>query len=224
MSYNVLNFRIHKTRVRHRRSKMAGKGGERTFGRKIQNTAHVQMRLEFRGVINFRKEHVQKPSHPKSGVLIWRFWKVGPERQYSFLHLKVNFSLIFSVPSCVYPSDSLFFLVLEGENLEHPSTKEDHSQILRYLVSKKKSTKEVKIFIFEWRATLKVIFLVNLRMCSSWKHTPVCQNHVILSWIFEQDVLWPFLTVYWNIMRNEKNLRPACFTVLKTKNKRKVDF
>ena len=36
MSYQVLNFWIRMTRVWHVRSEMAGKGGERTFGRKIQ--------------------------------------------------------------------------------------------------------------------------------------------------------------------------------------------
>jgi hypothetical protein len=34
--YHVLNYRIPATRVWHMRSKMAGKGGERTFARKIQ--------------------------------------------------------------------------------------------------------------------------------------------------------------------------------------------
>jgi hypothetical protein len=143
MPYHLVNFCILTARVWHARTKMAGKGGERTFARKIQKWAHVQMMFIFRCVIKFRKEHVQKPSHPKSGVLIWRFWKVVPERQFSLLHLKINFFLVFSVSSWVYHSNTLIFNELEGKNIEYPSTKEDHSQISRIFVSKKKSSMEV---------------------------------------------------------------------------------
>jgi hypothetical protein len=152
---------------------------------KSRKWAHVQMMFIFRRVINFRKEHGQKPSHAKSGVLIWGFWKVVQERPFSFLHLKINFSLVSLVSGCVYHSDTLILYVLEGKNHEYPSTKEDHSQISRYFVSKKKSSVEVKIFIFKKLATLQVIFLVNLRMRCSWKHNPVCQGHEILSLIFD---------------------------------------
>jgi hypothetical protein len=48
--------------------KNGGKGGvDELLAGKSKNTAHVQMRLKFRRVKNFRKGHDQKPSHPKFG-------------------------------------------------------------------------------------------------------------------------------------------------------------
>ena len=148
---------------------------------KSKKWAHVQMLLIFRRVINFRKEHVQKPSHPNTGVLIWRFWKVVQIRLFSFFHLKINFSLEFFVSSCVSTATHSFFMYWKGKILNTQVSKEGHSQISRYFVSKKKSSMEAKIFIFKKLATLKVIFLDNLRMHCSWKHNPVCQGHEILS-------------------------------------------
>ena len=61
-------------------------------------------------------------------------------------------------------------------------------------------------------------------MCCSWKHTPVCQDHEILSWIFEQDVLWPFLTAYWNLMRNRKIWDPLVSLCSRPKTREKLTF
>ena len=224
MPYHHLNFRILVAHVWHVRSKMAGKGGERTFGRKMQKTSAHANAVYFPAYHKFSKRACSKTLPSK----IWGFNLTTLKRctrKTVFL-----FTLKYQLFPCIF-----------SRKLSSPQR---HSHFLStwreiYSIPKyhRRSFSNFEVFCFEkkkFSGSEKFHFLVNGHLKS---HFPCLfadalqlktQSNLSGRWSIRLNFLFELAsTIFNNILKFSqewKKWRLASFTVLKTIYKGKVGF